>query len=71
MTVKARTVPGPVVRSALFLCVGLMNTVWIRPEDLYSLKHHVGLALLAWGLVEGSVLLVQSILRARTRAGRG
>ena len=63
----AQATPWPAIRASLFLCLGLMNTVWIRPEDLYSFKHYVGFVLLVFGLVEGGMLIARGIRRVRSR----
>ncbi|HKI79954.1 MAG TPA: hypothetical protein VKA26_15535 [Ignavibacteriaceae bacterium] len=31
-----------IIRTALFLLIGLMNTVFIRPEDIGSWKNYAG-----------------------------
>jgi len=45
-----------VQRTCLFWIIGLMNTVWIRPEDVGSWKNFVGWAILAIAVVD-TVLL--------------
>ncbi|MEE4330416.1 MAG: hypothetical protein V2J10_06075, partial [Wenzhouxiangella sp.] len=57
-------------RIALFITVGLMNTLLIRPEDVYTFKHFLGMVLLTIGLVEGGYVFLGKIRRALNRRNR-
>ncbi|WP_147307621.1 hypothetical protein [Wenzhouxiangella sediminis] len=58
-------------RIALFITVGLMNTVLIRPEDVHTFKHYLGMILLTIGLAEGGYLVFRRIHRAlEARSGK-
>lgn len=46
----------PVARTAVFLVVGLMNTVWLRPEDIGTWKNYLGYILLVLGLIDAVLL---------------
>lgn len=46
----------PVIRMLLFLVVGLMNTVLIRPEDVGTWKNYLGYALLLLGIIDAVLL---------------
>lgn len=52
------------IRTALFLIVGLMNTMFIRPEDIGTWKNYIGYALLFLALIDG-VLLFTLILKKK------
>jgi hypothetical protein len=54
----------PFIRIALFIIIGLMNTVFIRPEDIGTWKNYVGYALLLLGLID-SLILFRKILSKR------
>lgn len=43
----------PIIRLLLFLIVGLMNTVFIRPEEVGTWKNYIGYALLIGGTLDG------------------
>jgi hypothetical protein len=43
-------------RTALFWIVGLMNTLWIRPEDTGTWKNWIGIAMLAIAIADTVVL---------------
>ena len=55
-----------VQRTALFWIIGLMNTVWIRPEEAGTWKNWLGLAILAIAVGDTVALLRQEhrLLRA-------
>lgn len=57
-------------RTALFITVGLMNTLLIRPEDVYTFKNHLGMLLLTIGLIEGGYLFFGKLRRALKRRRR-
>ena len=44
-------------RSILFIIIGLFNTVFIKPEDLYSWKNYLGYILLIVGIIDIIVLI--------------
>ncbi len=46
----------PVIRMLLFLVVGFMNTVLIRPEDVGTWKNYLGYALLLLGIIDAVLL---------------
>ncbi len=50
-----------IIRTFTFLLIGLMNTVWARPEDIGSWKNYLGYFLLVLFLIDGSVLLYQAL----------
>jgi len=49
----------PFIRFLLFVIVGLMNTVFIRPERVGSWQHYVGFILLALAAFDGILFLVK------------
>lgn len=51
----------PYIRTALFIIVGLLNTVFIRPEDIGTWKNYLGYALLVIGLIDALFLLRKSL----------
>ena len=71
MTMSLRSIQWPVIRVLLFLCIGCMNTVLIRPEDVNMLKHGIGFAILTLGLVEGGLLMARRLRRSRQHGGPG
>lgn len=60
---KRLTPPWHVLRPILFLVIGLMNTVLIRPGDIGSFKHGLGFVLLIVGLIELSLLAARDFQR--------
>ena len=62
MTPRKQT--WPIFRTALFILIGLMNTVLIRPEDVGSWKNYAGYAFLVMALVD-VVLLVRHFIRTK------
>jgi hypothetical protein len=42
----------PYLRMLLFIIVGLLNTVLIRPEDVGTWKNYLGYALLVIGIID-------------------
>lgn len=49
----------PYIRIALYLTVGLFNTVLIRAEDIGSWKNYAGYAFLLLALIDSVVLIVK------------
>lgn len=62
-----------VLRTAGFWVIGLMNTVWIRPEDVGSWKHWVGGLVLVIAILDTLSLArkEQAVVRGRADAGSG
>ena len=46
------------VRTMTFILVGLMNTVWIKPEDIGSWKNYLGYFLLLLAILEVIFILL-------------
>ncbi|NVJ87178.1 MAG: hypothetical protein HWE15_12780 [Algoriphagus sp.] len=40
------------IRTILFLVIGLMNTVFVKPEDVGSFKNYLGYVLLVLGIID-------------------
>jgi hypothetical protein len=55
-------------RTLLFWIIGLMNTAWIRPEDVGSWKFWVGAALLVIAVIDTIALLRQEFAAAPATA---
>jgi len=53
MNKNARTI----IRTALFLIIGLMNTVFIRTEDVGSIKNYLGYLFLLVALIDAIFLI--------------
>lgn len=47
------------IRTACFLFVGLMNTVFIKPEDAGTISNYIGYLLLVLGVIDLGVILFQ------------
>lgn len=47
----------PIVRTLLFLIIGLLNTVFIRPEDIGTWKNYVGYGFLLAAIVDAFFLI--------------
>jgi len=56
-----------IIRTLLFLVVGLMNTVFIKTEDMGSWKNYVGYALLVFALIEIVYLLKSSFQKTENK----
>jgi len=56
-----------IIRTLLFLVVGLMNTVFIKTEDIGSWKNYVGYALLVFALIEIVYLLKSSFQKTENK----
>ncbi|TNE62191.1 MAG: hypothetical protein EP344_05255 [Bacteroidetes bacterium] len=52
-------------RTALFVVIGLLNTVFVRPEDIGSWKNYAGYGFLLLALVD-AVVLVREYIRSRS-----
>jgi hypothetical protein len=53
----------PIVRTILFIIIGLMNTVFIRPEDIGTWKNYVGYGFLLVAVVDAFFLIKQYFKR--------
>jgi hypothetical protein len=53
-----------IIRTILFLVVGLMNTILIKPEDIGSFKNYLGYGLLILGLID-AFFLIRSKIKCR------
>ncbi|HMQ59417.1 MAG TPA: hypothetical protein PKE06_02060 [Flavilitoribacter sp.] len=53
-----------IIRTALFVVIGLFNTALIRPEDIGTWKNYAGYGFLLMALVDG-VALVRYLARTR------
>ena len=51
-------------RTALFVVIGLLNTVFIRPEDIGSWKNYAGYGFLLLALID-TVVLVRAYVRTQ------
>lgn len=56
---KMLKITWPIIRILLFLVLGLMNTLWIRPEDVGSWKNYLGYVLLALAIYDIAWLLIK------------
>jgi hypothetical protein len=54
----------PPIRTLLFIVLGLINTVFIKPEDLGSFKNYLGYGLLIMGLID-AFFLIRSKIKSR------
>ncbi len=41
----------PIIRTIIFIILGLMNTVFIRSEDIGTLKNYIGYAFLVLAVI--------------------
>ena len=41
----------PIIRTIIFIILGLMNTVFIKPEDIGTLKNYIGYAFLVLAVI--------------------
>ncbi len=53
-----------IIRTILFLVVGLMNTILIKPEDIGSFKNYLGYGLLILGIID-AFFLIRSKIKSR------
>ncbi len=53
-----------IIRTILFLVVGLMNTVLIKPEDIGRFKNYLGYGLLILGIID-AFFLIRSKIKSR------
>lgn len=51
----------PVIRTFLFLILGLMNTAWAKAEDLGSWKNYLGYLFLLLFVIDATVLVYQQL----------
>jgi len=56
-----------IIRTLLFLVVGLMNTVFIKTEDIGSWKNYVGYALLVFALIDIFLLVKSSFQKNHSK----
>lgn len=54
-------------RTPFFLIVGSMNTIFIRPEDVGTLKNKVGILLIAMGVLDTFFILFHLVKRKRSK----
>jgi len=47
----------PILRTILFIVIGLFNTVLIRPEDVGTWKNYLGYGFLLLGIIEAFFLI--------------
>jgi hypothetical protein len=55
-----------ILRTALFIIVGLFNTVLIRPDDVGTWKNYLGYALLLIGIIDAFFIVKKSIRKNKT-----
>jgi len=65
---KSQKTRWAIIRTLLFLVVGLMNTVFIKTEDVGSWKNYIGYALLVFALIE-IIVLVRSLFQKTENKG--
>jgi hypothetical protein len=56
-----------IIRTILFLVVGLMNTILIKPEDIGSFKNYLGYGLLILGIIDAFFLIRSKIKSRKTQ----
>ncbi|TFV95557.1 hypothetical protein E4S40_04890 [Algoriphagus kandeliae] len=54
-----------VIRTILFIVIGLMNTVFIKAEDVGSFKNYLGYVLLVLGLIDAFFLIRSKVNSAK------
>lgn len=54
-----------ILRTALFIIVGLFNTVLIRPEDIGTWKNYLGYALLLIGIIDAFFLIKNYLKKSK------
>jgi hypothetical protein len=52
-----------IIRTAMFILVGLMNTVFIRPEDIGSWKNYIGYLFLLIAVVDAFFIVKKIFLK--------
>ncbi len=55
-----------ILRTALFIIIGLFNTVLIRPEEVGTWKNYLGYALLLIGIIDAFFIVKKSIRKNKT-----
>ena len=50
-----------IMRTLLFFIIGLMNTVFIRPEDIGSWKNYVGYLFLLLAVIDTALLIKNAL----------
>lgn len=60
---KSKKEHWAIARTLLFLIVGLLNTVFIRPEDIGTWKNYVGYGVLLVAIVDIFFLVKQYLKR--------
>ncbi|NVK50817.1 MAG: hypothetical protein HWE09_13690 [Cyclobacteriaceae bacterium] len=63
---KKKNISWNVIRTMLFLIIGLMNTVFVKPEDVGTWKNYLGYGLLILALVDAFFLI-----RSKARITKG
>lgn len=53
-----------IIRTVLFLIIGLMNTVFIRTEDVGSIKNYLGYLFLLVALID-AIFLIKKLVYAK------
>lgn len=53
----------PIARTLLFVIIGLLNTVFIRPEDIGTWKNYFGFGILLLAIVDIFFLVKQYLNR--------
>ena len=53
-----------IIRTVMFFVVGLMNTAFIRPEDIGTWKNYVGYLFLLLAVID-TVILVKNFLQKK------
>ena len=52
-------------RSLLFIVIGLLNTAFIRPEEIGNWKNYLGFAFLIVAAIDLTFLLIKVIMRRK------
>jgi len=52
------------IRTAIFYFLGILNTVFIRPEDIGTWKHFLGYLLLILAVVD-TIFIIKNIIKQR------
>lgn len=60
---KSQKKQWPIARTLLFVIIGLLNTVFIRPEDIGTLKNYFGYGILLLAIVDIFFLVKQYLKR--------
>lgn len=63
---KKKNISWNVIRTMLFLIIGLMNMVFVKPEDVGTWKNYLGYGLLIFALSDAFFLI-----RSKARITKG